>query len=161
MNEDKKTLKEVIKQQLERDAAIRKPQKWEDLYNEEWKVRHIIEDVLGWECFASWESYLHKYHAQEWNLGAGISYSTPTPVAYYAYTEWRVFSEDHEELYTFDPLHNLHDAWKVLQKIVLAGDDVRTRFTADLPADIWTPEQICKAAYEAVHPTEETKGNDQ
>src|SRR5450631_3567957 len=118
MSDDKKTLKEVIKQHQEKQAEIRKAQKWEEIYNDEWKVRHIMEDVLGWECHASWESYLKKYGAQEYGLGAGISYTTPTPVAFYHYYEWRVFPADHEDLRRpFDPLHNMTDAWMVLQKI--------------------------------------------
>jgi hypothetical protein len=178
MSEEKKTLKEVIKQQLERDAAIRQPPTWEEISHDELKVRHIMEDVMGWECFGSWKGYLSKYGAQEWGLGAGKSYTTPTPVAYYAYGEWRVFSENHEKLDIFDPLHTMTDAWLVLQKVASFPDNMqearqaREHFFRQLGADptshdvlgdcqainvliiaSWTPEQICHAAYDTVMQT--------
>ncbi len=175
MSDEKKTLKEVIRQQLERDVAMRKPPTWEEIIDDEWKIRHIMEDVMGWECFASWESYLWKYGAQEWELGAGKSYTTPTSVAFYHYYEWRVFSADHEDLRRpFDPLHTMTDAWLVLQKVASFPDDpfeslwIKRSFMCELkslPCDSpsyydvdlpllasWTPEMICRAAYMAAHP---------
>ncbi len=173
MSEDKKTLKDVIKQHREREQATGKTQNWEDIIDDELKIRHIMEDVLGWECFGSWKSYLRKYGAQEWELGAGKSYATHTPVAFYSGWEWRVFSADHEDLRRpFDPLHTMTDAWLVLQKIASFPDehegarDVKQSFfnlLRSLPNEPvtmtsldlsvlakWTPELICIAAWIAV-----------
>jgi hypothetical protein len=158
----------------------KKQDEWWDSYAEMRKVAKIIRDVLGWESFTSWESYQRKYGAQEWKLGAGKPFTTPTPVAFYD-GEWRVFSPDHEQLDVFDPLHNMSDAWKVLQAMMkyhgttipskregvifdrfcelLLGDETsfgtRELFPATLVvahAAKWTPARICDAALQAIEP---------
>src|SRR5450755_2192530 len=89
-------------------------------YEEMKAVREIIQRIMGWECFTSWDDYKRKYGLHEYGLGAGKPFTTPTPVAFYeGYAqEWRVFSSDHEQLDVFDPLHNMSDAWKVLQAMM-------------------------------------------
>src|SRR5450755_3746130 len=88
-------------------------------YEEMKAVREIIRDILGWECFTSWDDYKRKYGLHEYGLGAGKPFTTPTPVAFYEdyVQEWRVFSPDHERLDVFDPLHNLNDAWQVVRAV--------------------------------------------
>lgn len=49
------------------------------------KIYHIIKDVLQWECHLSWEAYLRVHGVQEWGLGAGKTFTTPTHVAFYRY----------------------------------------------------------------------------
>lgn len=138
---------------------------WNDLSDDR-KVKYILERVLGYECFDSWEGYLQKYGVQEYMLGAGQAYTTATPTAHYAWWRWRVFSESHdaekETLVDFDPLHSMSDAWIVLQRIAALPDEMHERKTAffallgALPLEplsvsllelaSWTPEKICHAA---------------
>lgn len=93
---------------------------WDALTDGE-RIRMLMGRVLGWETFGSWEDYQRKYGAQEYGLGAGKAFTTPTHVAFWVAKkqwpkgEWRVFSPDHEELSVFDPLHNLNDAWLLIE----------------------------------------------
>lgn len=105
-------------------------EKWEDFINDAERVQWLMEHIMGWECHGSWEAYHRKYAAQEYALGDGVSYTTPTSVAFcypgvhYTFSnprdkpEWRVFSPDHENLDVFDPLHNLNDTKKLIVKII-------------------------------------------
>lgn len=153
----------------------KKQHEWE-AFEESLKVTKIIHEVLGWECFGSWEAYLRKYGAQEWKLGAGKTYTTPTPVAFYVdyAQEWRVFSPDHEQLDVFDPLHNLNDAWQVVRAINKPVDGSHERYArfidaltkavgSDMFFDLFycdpesdnqhlTPARICDAALWAIEP---------
>lgn len=93
-----------------------------DAYTWRWRIKRMTERLLGWEVFLSWESYLRKYAPQEYGLGSGKSFTTPTPVAFcagYGDKDWeyRVFTPDHEELTPFKPLENLDDAWQLVQAL--------------------------------------------
>lgn len=102
---------------------------WEEM-SDMFKIKFLMQQVLGWECFDSWDSYRRVYGKQEYELGAGKSYTTPThaafcyPSIYYIpqksqwyKAEWRVFTPDHEGLEPFDPLHSLDDAWIIVNHI--------------------------------------------
>lgn len=90
---------------------------WDSL-PDHYKIQHVMSDVLGWECFISWDAYLRKYGKQEWEIGAGKPFTTPTHVAFWNFDEWRVFTPDHQDLKRyFDPLHTMSDAWLVLEKM--------------------------------------------
>lgn len=146
-------------------------EEWWASYAEMRKVAAIIRDILGWECFTSWESYQHKYGMQEWGYIAGEKFTTPTPVAFYD-SEWRVWSPDHEKLDVFDPLHNLNDAWQVVRAINKPVDGSHERyarfidalekavgsnmffdlFYCDKDGDHLKPTRICDAALWAIEP---------
>lgn len=141
--------------------------------------RLILERVFGWEVFSSWPSYQQKYGGREYAIGAGQWFTTPTHVAFWAEKggsslyrgEWRVFTPDHEDMFTFDPLHNMADAHRILRHIYESGNDTRMIQVAgtlleqpiepidgklpwlywmDITSRTWKPEQICKAVYEVV-----------
>ena len=150
-------------------------------YEEMKAVREIIRDILGWECFTSWDDYKRKYGLHEYGLGAGKPFTTPTPVAFYEdyVQEWRVFSPDHERLDVFNPLHNMSDAWQVVRAINKPVDGSHERYArfidalikavgSDMFFDLFycdpesddqhlTPERICDAALWAIEPQGQRK----
>lgn len=148
---------------------------WQEALDMDSVERILMEYALGWEAFDSWEGYQHKYIAQEYSLGAGIAFTTPTHVAFRAphrnnTGEWRVFTPDHENLFVFDPLHKLEDALKIRDYLYEQKSPLLLPFAShlsheaiepvdgELPWLTWmsitqqafAPEQICEAAYEAV-----------
>lgn len=90
-------------------------QRWQAMTDKA-RIWCLMKEVLGWEIFEGWDGYRRKYGKQEYEIGAGNWFTTPTPVAYYDVEGWRVWSCDHEDLDTFDPLHNMKDAWLVAEQ---------------------------------------------
>lgn len=132
-------------QQRERDAF------WDATINI-FRSRHLIEHLLGWECFGSWEDYQKKYGAQEYALGAGESFATPTPVAFAAKSrdgwEFRVFSPDHEELTCFKPHEVFDDTWQLAQAL-LAQHKLDSIYQREDFAG-WEPRKLLTTLYEAM-----------
>jgi hypothetical protein len=92
------------------------------------RTQIIMRRLLGWECFISWEDYQKKYGAQEYGIARGVTFTTPTHVAFCAHRrggewEWRVFSPDHEELDSFNPTTSMNDVW-ILIRALAAKEDV-------------------------------------
>ena len=105
----------------------------QDLYWKTYKqihrTAHLLKRLLGWEVFLSWKGYQQKYGAQEYGLGSGQSFTTPTHVAFceqrtrYPYEwEFRVFSPDHEDLNPFNPTTSIDDAWVLVRGLAEQKD---------------------------------------
>src|SRR5690348_12524458 len=117
-----------------------------------WRTTELVRQLLGWECFLSWEAYQKKYGAQEYGLGSGQSFTTPTPVAFGARDgdkwEIRVFSPDHEELTFFKPQESFDDAWQLLEGFAkqqeLPGVYLRDDFAG------WEASKLLNAIWDAV-----------
>lgn len=92
------------------------------------RTKRLMEKLLGWECFSSWQDYQRKYGAKEYALGAGQPFTTPTHVAFCEQStrsenwEWRVFSPDHEDLQVFRPCDSMSDAWILVQALAKQED---------------------------------------
>lgn len=73
------------------------------------KIKSIITNIMEWLAFDSSDEYYSKL----WETGKLVP--TSCPVAFLDYDGWCVRYDAVNEIHPFDPLHNLDDAWLIVE----------------------------------------------
>lgn len=133
--------------------------KWTEMADRE-KEEQIIAAIMQWKYFQSGDAY----HAALWQTGKFVSVGYPVAFWNDQSERWCVFYRENEDGRRFHPLHNMHDAWQVVEKIMepprtieAAERATNTRFAYWFDsAHLWAyttyeaAEAICFAALNAV-----------
>lgn len=93
--------------------------KWAEMTSRE-KTERIVQDVMGWTYFATWDIM----HTARWAL------ENANPMAY-PYAFWSdkqegvfVFYHEYEDAYLFNPLGDMGDAWQAVEKLKVPDTDI-------------------------------------
>lgn len=97
---------------LERAGEKEQTTNWSELLPRD-KIRLIIEDVMGWTCFMSWDGFQAALH--HGGERQALNYPVATWNTHLGYERWTVIQRDGESAATFDPLDSLDDAWLVAE----------------------------------------------
>lgn len=132
--------------------------KWAKMTDRE-KEEQIITAIMQWKYFQNSDTY----HSALWQTGAYVSIGYPVAFWNEQIEYWCVFYRENEDAHTFHPLHNMHDAWQIIENITEpsktpeAAPFATTRFAHWFTtADLWActaheaAEAICLAALNAV-----------
>jgi hypothetical protein len=94
--------------------------KWSEM-SEKDKVKHIIVDVMKWECLDSFADWLAEI--KRTGEYTGESVQAREAIAFYdgkgdvgSRDQWYVSLREGCEPIPFDPLHDMNDAWRVMER---------------------------------------------
>lgn len=82
---------------------------WAELEPRE-KVRLIIEKVMGWRLYDTFD----EYHAALWAMGKYVEIGYPVAFWTDRWNRWSVFYRDEEDAADFNPLEDMSSAWQIV-----------------------------------------------